>query len=259
MAGFSMLDRPEIRSVMFYPQRIGSSPPAGARELFMPVAAEVRLHARIYGGAAERPTILLFHGNGEVVPDYDGLSSLYARYGLNLVVGDYRGYGQSTGTPSYTSMMADAHAVKAAVLAQLDALGWQHARLLMGRSLGALSAVELAATDAGGVSGLILESGAANLRGWVRFASPGEEPAWTALAEAQRERLATIQLPLLTIHGAEDELIPLDRALEAHEAAGSATKELLVIADAGHNDLLASGMTAYFEALSAFAARCDQI
>ena len=46
--------------------------------------------------------------------------------------------------------------------------------------------------------------------------------------------------------------------LEAHEAAGSPLKELLVIPEAGHNDLLAAGMTPYFETLAAFAARCDQ-
>jgi pimeloyl-ACP methyl ester carboxylesterase len=128
----------------------------------------------------------------------------------------------------------------------------------MGRSLGALSATELAATDAEGFRGLILESGAAGIRGWARFAAPGEDPApWERLRQAQRERLARITLPLLTIHGAEDELIPLETAIEVQEAVSSPIKELVVIPEAGHNDLLAAGLHRYFTALSGFIARCQ--
>jgi pimeloyl-ACP methyl ester carboxylesterase len=258
VADFSLLDRPQIRSFMFYPRPDRSSPPPGARDLSIPAGEDVRLHARIYAGSADLPTVVFFHGNGEVVADYDDISTLYARIGLNLVVSDYRGYGQSTGSPAYTAMMADAHVVKAAVFAELDGVGWQRGRYLMGRSLGALSALELAATDADGFRGLIMESGTAGLLGWVRFASPDEETAWAALAAAQRERLAAIRLPLLTIHGAVDELIPVERALEAHETAGSATKELVTIPGAGHNDLLYIGMRTYFEALTTFVAQCER-
>jgi pimeloyl-ACP methyl ester carboxylesterase len=128
----------------------------------------------------------------------------------------------------------------------------------MGRSLGALSAVELAATDPAGFRGLILESGAAGIRGWNRFARPGDDPApWERLREAQRARFAAITLPLLSIHGAWDELIPLETAVEVQEAAGSAVKELVIIPEAGHNDLLATGLHQYFEALRAFIDRCE--
>lgn len=267
VADFSLLDRPQVRSFMFYARPDRSPPPAGARDLFVqagsaPQGEQIRLHARIYPGSAELPTIVFFHGNGEIVADYDDIATLYAHFGLNLAVSDYRGYGQSTGEPAYTAMMADAHPVKAAILAALDALGWQRGRYLMGRSLGALSALELAATDPAGFRGLIMESGTAGLLGWARFASPSASPdeneLWAALAEAQRERLAAVRLPLLTIHGAWDELIPVERALEAHETAGSEVKELTVIPGAGHNDLLAIGMPSYFEALTAFVARCER-
>jgi alpha-beta hydrolase superfamily lysophospholipase len=254
---FSLLDRPQIRSVMFYPQPDRSPAPSGAHDVMIPAAHDVSLHARIYAGVADRPSIIFFHGNGELVSDYDDIATLYSRAGLNLVVSDYRGYGQSTGEPTYTTMMTDAHLVKSAILSELEGLGWQRGRYLMGRSLGALSALELAATDSSGVRGVILESGAASVRGWTRFVSPGEEAAWAELAEAQRQRIASIRLPLLTIHGASDQLIPVERAIETHETAGSVRKELLIVPGAGHNDLLAVGMRAYFDALSAFIAGCE--
>jgi uncharacterized protein len=258
MVDFSPLDGPQVRQIMFYPRTERTPAPSGDRELSVPVAGGFSVHARVYPGSPDKPTIVFFHGNGEVVADYDDISLLYSHAGLNLVVSDYRGYGQSTGSPSYTTMMADAHAVKAAILPAFDGLGWTKGRYLMGRSLGALSALELAATDAEGFRGVIMESGASGLLGWARYVQPGEEAKWAELAAAQRERLAQVHIPLLTIHGAQDQLIPVERALEAHEAAGSSVKQLLVVPGAGHNDLLYVGMRPYFEAIQTFIARCER-
>ena len=255
---FSLLDRPHILAFMFYPRPERSPAPPGAEDLFVPVADGVRVHVRVYAPASDAPTVLLFHGNGEVVADYDGIAPLYRHFGLNLIVADYRGYGASGGRPGFTTMLADAHAVKAACFAHLDAAGRTGGRYLMGRSLGAMSAVELAATDAAGFRGLVLESGAAGIRGWSRFATPGDdEAAWERLRQAQRERLAAITLPLLSIHGAEDELIPVESAVEVQAAAGSPDKRLVVVPDAGHNDLLAVGLGQYFAALTDFIAECE--
>jgi uncharacterized protein len=223
----------------------------------VPVSGGIRVHTRIHAGDSSNPTLLFFHGNGEVVADYDSLAPIYAQAGLNFVVAEYRGYGGSEGSPSYTAMMADAHEIKRAVLEEIDSLGWSRGRYLMGRSLGGLSALELAATDADGFGGVIMESSAANLRGWTRFAALLEPAEIEALLEAQRERLESIVLPLLTIHGEYDELIPIERALEAHEISGSASKELVVIPGAGHNDILYTGTRTYFEALGGFVARCE--
>jgi pimeloyl-ACP methyl ester carboxylesterase len=259
MAEFSLLDRPQVRQIMFYPRSERSPAPAGSRDLSVPVENGFNVHARIYPGSPDSPTIVFFHGNGEVVADYDDIALLYMHAGLNLAVSDYRGYGQSSGSPSYTTMMADAHSMKRAVLTALDESGWAQGRYLMGRSLGALSALELAATDPDGFRGVIMESGASGLLGWARFVAPGEEARWNELAAAQRDRLAQIRMPLLTIHGAQDQLIPVERALEAHEAAGSTVKELLVVPGAGHNDLLYAGMRPYFDSIKSFVARCERV
>ncbi|MBI2760672.1 MAG: alpha/beta hydrolase [Chloroflexi bacterium] len=253
---FSLLDRPDILSMMFYPRADHTSGPSDSADLLIAVDENVSVHARFHPHARDAPSVLFFHGNGEVVSDYDDIAPVYHHFGMNLVVADYRGYGRSGGRPSFSAMTADAHAVKAACFAHWDLAGYTGARFLMGRSLGALSAVELAATDADGVRGLILESGAAGIRGWSRFARSGDDPgAWETLARAQRERFGSITLPLLSIHGAWDELIPVEAAVEVQEAIGSAEKELVVIPGAGHNDLMAAGLHQYFEALAAFVAR----
>jgi uncharacterized protein len=256
---FSLLDRSDILEVMFYPRADRSPTPRGAENIYIPVAHGVSLHARFYPTSPALPTILFFHGNGEVVGDYDGLAPIYHEFGLNLFVADYRGYGRSTGRPSFTSMLADAHEVKSAFRAHLEAAGFTRGCYLMGRSLGALSAVELAVNAPDGFGGLILESGAAGIRGWSRFARFDDDPAvWKALEEAQRARLSSITMPVLSIHGALDDLIPVERAVEAQAVIGSDDKEMLVIPQAGHNDLLAVGLEPYFDALAAFIAQHER-
>lgn len=253
---FRLLDRPEVLSFMFYPRPQAAPPPAGARDLFVDVAAGVAVHCRWHPLAAGAPAVLFFHGNGEVVADYDGLAPVYRQYGMSLFVADYRGYGQSGGRPSFGAMLTDALVVGDAFHRTLDEDEVTGARFLMGRSLGGLSAVEIAARRPDRLRGLILESATAGARGWNRFSRPGDDQAgWDALLEGQRAKLRAITLPLLSIHGEWDELIPVDTAAEIQQLAGSTDKQIEIIPNAGHNDLLYRGPDRYFSALSAFVRR----
>ncbi|MFN8556409.1 MAG: alpha/beta hydrolase [Dehalococcoidia bacterium] len=257
-ADFSLLDRSDILAMMFYPRADRTPTPPGTDNLHVEVAPDVRVHARFYPVSPALPTVLFFHGNGEVVADYDDIAPIYHEFGMNLFVVDYRGYGRSTGSPSFTSMLADAHKLKDAFFTHLEAGGFNRGRYLMGRSLGALPAVELAATAPDGFRGVILESGAAGVRGWSRFMRYADDPGpWEALHAAQRARLAAVTLPFLSIHGAEDELIPVETAVEVRETVGSTDGDLVIIAGAGHNDLLYVGLQQYFQALARFVSRLE--
>jgi pimeloyl-ACP methyl ester carboxylesterase len=253
---FSLLDRPEILSMMFYPRRDATPPPPGARDLMVDVGDGVSVHCRWYPRSDDSPAVLFFHGNGEVAADYDGVAPVYHQFGMSLFVADYRGYGRSGGRPSFGAMLADSLVVSDAFHGLLSEAGVTGARFLMGRSLGGLSAVEIAARRPERYRGLVLESATAGARGWNRFARPGDDPApWEALLEAQRAKLSAITLPLLSIHGEWDELIPLQTAVEIQELVGSPERTLEIIPGAGHNDLLYQGAERYFSALAAFVER----
>ena len=64
----SVLDRPEILSVLFHPRPEwpGSLAPAHARDLMIPVADDVAVGARFHPADRSAPNILFFHGNGEI-------------------------------------------------------------------------------------------------------------------------------------------------------------------------------------------------
>ncbi len=250
---YSLLDQPEIIDFMFYPRPDHSAPPPGATDHLVPVAEGIAVVCRFYRHHRAAPSILYFHGNGEVVSDHDFIAPLYHRAGINLFVADYRGYGASGGRPSFSTMLNDAHRISAAFRQVLAAEGYSDALFVMGRSLGALSAVEVAAHYGQYLRGLIIESGTAGTGGWHRFAPASADLSrWEELHRLHLAKVRAIAIPLLSIHGDQDELIPLSHALELHQVIGSGQKRLVVIPGAGHNDIMYVGMQQYFAALKEF-------
>ncbi len=115
--------------------------------------------ARFHGAGQHDPVLLFFHGNGEIVADYDEMAPVYTRMGINFLPVDYRGYGRSTGSPTITAMMADSHRILGFTEEFLHERGYRGPVIVMGRSLGSASALELASRYEDRIAGLIIESG----------------------------------------------------------------------------------------------------
>jgi pimeloyl-ACP methyl ester carboxylesterase len=249
---YSVLDRAGAASTAFYPRGWLSPPPPGASDHALRVAPGVQLGARLYTSDPTLPTIVYFHGNGEVASDHDDVAPMYFRAGANLLVIEFRGYGSSNGTPTFANLISDAPQAARLAHELLDERRFSPRRFVMGRSMGAHSALEIAANEPDGFLGVILESGAGNLKRWVeRLDLAGEGSRLLAEHEA---KIRSIRLPVLMIHGEVDELIPLDRARELYGMLDLTERELLVIPGAGHNDIVWIGHAAYFTAIGRFVA-----
>jgi pimeloyl-ACP methyl ester carboxylesterase len=252
---YALIDRRGLARGLFYPRRDPSPPPPGASDHRVDADDGGEVACRFYRLDGARPTLLLFHGNGEVASDYDAVAPAYHAIGANLFVADYRGYGASDGAPSFASLIADAHPVLVGFHALLDEEGFAAHRFLMGRSLGSLPAVELAAVAPARLRGLVIESGAPDLTRLPRRAGiPSPDAELLALIQAHSARVASIRMPALQIHGEWDEIIPLESALAFHEHLRTSRKELVVIPGAGHNDIGWVGRDQYFGALARFIA-----
>jgi pimeloyl-ACP methyl ester carboxylesterase len=240
----SPFDGVELDRRLFFPRSDRSAPPAGAADRFVPVAGG-RLHLREHAAAGADLTILLFHGNGEVVADYDDAAPLFAAAGAALAVVDYRGYGQSDGKPTLRAVVEDAHAVAAAF--------GQRRLIVMGRSLGSAAAAELYRASAPGVVGFIWESGFVDLDALLRrrgFEVGAGLPDEERRAFDPIPKLRQGRSPLLVLHGARDDLIHPSEARAAFGAAGTTIKELVLVPGHGHNDLSESPV--YWQAIAAF-------
>ena len=252
---YKLLDRPEFVQFVFYPRKEHTYAPPNSTDFVIEVDEGVSITCRFYVNDPGSPSILLFHGNGEVVSDYNFIGPIYNQVGANLFVADYRGYGASTGKPTFSAMVADSHRIYAGFLDILRKGGYNRKVYIMGRSLGSVPAIELASCYERDFTGLIIESGfASTLRLMTRLGFPPEllgikDPGFPNLS-----KIANVHLPTLVIHAECDSLIPLEQAKELYANASTDRKRLVVIPGADHNDLLMCGMQEYFRALEEFIA-----
>ena len=254
---FAILDQPEIRQVLFHPRRAGYwAPPGGAaKAVAMEMDDGVSVGGYLYNPRRQANLILYFHGNGELAVEYGDIAELYAAIGATLLVMDYRGYGDSGGTPSAETLVADARTIWGRLPGLLTDLALEPNRVfVMGRSLGSASALEIAARDEGRLDGLILESA------FARSIPLIERLAGVKLPEAMHEldgfdnidKMAKVRCPALLIHGTNDTIIPVGDGRDLVAAGTMATKQLVEIAGAGHNDLMYVGQQQYFFAIRDF-------
>jgi pimeloyl-ACP methyl ester carboxylesterase len=216
------------------------------------------VHARFHLAGKEHPNILFFHGNGEIVSDYDAIGPFYTKFGMNFLVADYRGYGRSTGTPTVSTMLHDSHRVFEAVKNWLGTAEHTGPLLVMGRSLGSAVALELAANHMAEIAGLIIESGFATTLPLLM--KLGVDVSGLGITEEDGFRnvrkISSVNKPTLLIHGQYDEIIPVNSAAILQAQSPARIKELQIVPGASHNTVITSAGELYFSVIKQF---CNKI
>lgn len=210
--------------------------------LKLPVTAQERISALYLPNPSATFTLLYIHGNAEDLGDIRPRLEQLQQSGLRVFAYDYRGYGTSDGQPSEHNAYEDAKQAYAYLTQQL---GVQPNRLLVqGRSLGGGSAVYLATQSP--VAGVILES---TFTSAFRVVLPFPILPFDKFTNLRR--LQQVKVPVLVMHGEDDQVIPLEQGRQLYKAA-SAPKQFLWIPSAGHNNFPQIAGERYFQALAEF-------
>ncbi len=248
---YTVLDQPEVTRYLFHPRREDSHRQLTEKDLMIPVDDATVVGACFHLTTKTGPSILFFHGNGEIVSDYDDLGGVYNRMGINFIVVDFRGYGRSNGSPSVSTLMADCHPILDRVTRHLDDLGFKGPLTVMGRSLGSAPALELAASTPGPIASLIIESGFARAEPLLSIL--GIDPKAIGFKEEQGfcnvDKISQWTGPTLIIHAEFDHIIPYSDGEALYNACGAGKKRLLKIANANHNDIFFQAMDEYMAAI----------
>jgi hypothetical protein len=253
MPDYSQIDKSPLVGFLFYPRADFAPCPQGAFDFFVPVEQGVSVSSRFYVGDESWPWILYFHGNGEVVSDYDGIAPFYHRKEINLVVADFRGYGSSGGSPNFTNLVQDAPPILEAVQKEIFQKGFQQDLWVMGRSMGSISALELADRHPGKIKGLVVESGFASVTRLIKHLGlPSRGIDLEPLEQERMNRIRKISVPALIIHGERDNLVPLQEAKDLYALLGATRKELVIIPKADHNNIMFADLELYLEAIQKF-------
>ena len=260
MVDYSALDRPEILTLLFHPRPEWTDPPDNCEDLMIPVEDDVAIGARFHPCDQAAPTILFFHGNGEIVADYDEMGPLYTRLGINFLPVDYRGYGRSGGQPTITSMMRDCHIILKFIREWLRDNGYVGPLVVMGRSLGSASALEIAANYEDDMDALIIESGFAYAAPLLRIL--GIDPEAIGFREEQGfrniDKISAFNKPTLIIHAEYDHIIPFSEGVALFKACEAREKRFLKIPGANHNDIFIRGLDEYLRAVKDLCEACSQ-
>jgi pimeloyl-ACP methyl ester carboxylesterase len=256
---YSALDRPEVLQLVFHPRREYEATQTRTHglDIMIPVEKDEQIGACFHMNQKQDPNILFFHGNGEIVADYDDLGPLYNQMGINFLPVDYRGYGRSTGTPTVTAMMNDSNAIFNFIKKWLLEHSYTGPVIIMGRSLGSASAIQIAVSHEDRISGLIIESGLAWTEPLLRIL--GIDPDAIGFNEERGfqnvHKIQSVNKPVLIIHAEQDHIIPFSEGQALYDACSAADKTLLKIPGANHNDIFMRGLSEYMAAIKALAAR----
>jgi len=244
----SLFDHPVVTQRYFFPRAEAPREVHWLRTQNAQLACRLAMHPQ--PGA---PLVVHFHGNGEVVADYESHIRWFHDAGASVLFFEYRGYGASTGVPEMAAMLDDVQELKDLLPCPLDDI------IVFGRSVGSIYAVEMASTFRQ-VKGLVLESAVASPMARVMLrAHPGELGATMEELEGEAARLfdhqakmGRVKCPTLLLHAEHDSLVPVDNAVQLHAWCGSARKELVRLPAGDHNSIMGANLQRYTAAFVDF-------
>lgn len=207
--------------LVFHPfQGIDKTPATAGlvfEDVFVKTADGETIHGWFVPAASNTTRTLLFcHGNAGNIWNRIDAIWLFHDMGLNVCIFDYRGYGNSTGSPTEEGTYLDAAAV------------WNHlvrdrgiapeSVAVFGESLGGAVATHRAVQDKPGA--LILESSFTSLPDMAARLYPFLPVRWLCRFRYNTvDRLPHIRCPVLVAHSRTDEMIPFSQGRRLFETA----------------------------------------
>lgn len=206
-------------------------------ELNFDIAEGVRINGLHFYRSQPKGLVLYFHGNTRSIKGWAKYSRDFYRYGYDVVLVDYRGFGKSTGRRSEKEMLNDMQFVYSRLA---EKYGEQHL-IVYGRSLGSGFAAKLASDNHPRY--LILDSPYYNFTRVIERFLPILPVRYVLRYHLRTDKwIALAKCPVYIIHGTKDWLIPL-RHSEALQKINPRKITLIRIVGGGHNNL--SGFIEY--------------
>jgi fermentation-respiration switch protein FrsA (DUF1100 family) len=200
-------------------------------------------------GARSGTVVLYCHGNKHNMDEYWDRVELLHRLGVTVFTFDYRGYGLSEGTSSEAGMHADADAA----LATVRAGGFvADSTVLYGYSLGNVASIHLAA-DRIRPRALLVESAFASATALVQGGTVLDFPSrWlTDGTFDNAEALARVAVPVLVLHGMDDDFVRFRDNGQVLFDRANEPKELIAVPGAVHDDIpRMMGIESYLEEIA---------
>jgi fermentation-respiration switch protein FrsA (DUF1100 family) len=223
------------RALMYFPDKTRTAPAAAglpqAEEIWLTTSDGERVIVWHVAPRGDKPVVLYFQGNAATLRERGMRFERIVADGTGLIALSYRGYGGSTGRPSEAGLLRDAEAVYAFALARYP----PERLVLYGESLGTGVAVALAAEHK--IGKIVLEAPFTSAVDVGAAAYPFL-PVRLMMHDQFRsdERIGKVTAPVLVLHGARDEVVPIGYG-ERLYARVAAPKKFVRFSEGHHSDL----------------------
>lgn len=254
MNQLELLNHPLITQVLFHPRKDIKNEVDNPLNKMIPVENNVEIGARLHLFSKDFPNLIYFHGNAEMVSEYDEFAEIYNTIGINFIPVDYRGYGFSSGSPSFSTMISDSIKIFNDLKSTLEFKGFRKPIFLMGRSLGSASILEIVQNNQDKIGGIIIESGFAYIE--PLFKLFGVDPVQLGINPKNSinhiEKIKNYLGPLLVIHAKQDQIISFNEGVDLYQNAPSIKKSNYWVENAHHNNIIQIMGMEYFQLVREF-------
>jgi Lysophospholipase len=200
-------------------------------ELFFEVAPGVRINGLHFKVEKPKGIILYFHGNSRSIKGWGKFAKDFTRYGYDVLMVDYRGFGKSTGKRTEADLLNDSQFV-------YDTLRARHPEdhiLVYGRSIGSGFATRLASDNTPRY--LILDAPYYSFARVVKRFLPILPLRWVLRYHLRTDLwIKKVKCHTYIIHGTKDMLIPI-RHSEHLQKLNPRRITLIRIEGGRHNNL----------------------
>lgn len=213
-------------SLVYHPQSKLWATPSSVGLQYEDVTFETEDNISLHGwfvaaGDSANPTVLYFHGNAGNISGRMETIQLLNDLGLNVFIFDYRGYGQSEGSPSEEGTYRDAIAAWDYLQSERGIPGTNI--VIMGRSLGGSVASWLAARKSPAAS--IIESSFTSAADLAADLYPWLPVRWMIKYDYNTLRnVKQIESPVFMAHSPDDQVVPFHHSQKLFEAVNQPKK-----------------------------------
>lgn len=239
-----------INSLLFHPRKAYNLP--DEKDVLININENTKIGIRFDNLKNSNVNLIFFHGNGEIVHDYDDISDHYKSIGANLICIGYRGYGHSNGIPNINNILTDALIIFDTILNNI--IKNKNKIMVMGRSLGSVSASEIALKRNKHIDGIIIESGFANEEPLLNLLgiNPSEVEYNSNIGFQNMEKLKEFDKNLLIMHAKNDHIIPFENGKMLFGKSNSNQKRFIEFPNSNHNNILMVDRDIYFNSINEF-------
>ncbi len=200
-------------------------------ELFFDIEPGVRINGLHFYRDDPKGLILYFHGNTRSIKGWAKYAKDFYRFGYDVILIDYRGFGKSTGKRSEKEMLADMQFVYATLAKKYE----EHHILVYGRSMGSGFATKVASDN--NPRYLILDAPYYSFRKVAERYTPFLPHRWILRYHLRTDKwIRKVNCHTYIIHGTKDWLIPIKHS-QALQQLNPHKITLIRIEGGGHNNL----------------------